>query len=1098
MQTDFSPPHIYKAIPRLHLFNLLDENVQKQNIVITGQAAQGKSTLVASYLKKEDHNILWFNLTEDDSHHTKLFDKLFSGIRNISGKIGNDDDIVLPGITLGTEKDLLRRIDILSGILYELSFPLTIVLDDLQSVDETLSGFQLVKGLVENRFQKIKVFLLSRTLPSFNIPGLKLAHHLFILENIDLAFSLKETDTFFAENNDLTKNDIEKIQQITDGWVGGLTLISESMRQFKDMPVLPDKFTTEVFSYFSQEIYNNLSDRIQKFLIETSILDIINLDLICHFFDATDSLEILVELEKRNLFIQRMDSKENQPKYKYHDLFKDFLLKELLKTKGQDYIRELNEKAGQFFWEQRDHEQALNYFIRAESTSQIIHIIKIKGTDYFINGNISGLQSWISHVPDNVIINDPWLIFFQTMTQRIRGGKKNIKTLQTALSMFEQLKDDRGILLSIGYLIEAMVFVRLPSQKILQWIERGESILDQVGSMTHFPWARALLWQQIGLGYIAGDGNIPKGSSACRNAILLGKQIENIDLILNASITLTFGFVQAGDFVNARMMLNKLQGMTKEGQHPEYRALKNIVDINFALKNGKFEQCQELLIQSENDIEKFGLIFLYPGFVEAKALHALFIGRYDNARQMADHLNDFSILEGNDFYKGVAYRIKAFCSLREGKYNQATREIQTALNLLEQAKKGDIHHNLAQQLQGMIYYKAGAFKKARQILKSALNYFLQISSDLSFSETALTLGLISWHLDDKKNANHYFTQGFEKAIEGEYLFFPLLDEPSLIEAIVATASIDKDPLPESFAGSLLSQCNRTSIFQQMENLLTFRKRNEITVTINNLRPLYRLLLPKIRIETLGQFKIFYGQKEINNTDFEGAKPVLLLKAMVHHGSTDIPKEILIDDLWPKADSKSGEKNFKINLHRLRKAIEATYIKQFGYVYILQKSGLVSLDSQLVTLDVDEFMSHGKKGEYFQFQNDFESALKWYKKAAMIYKGDYFSEEPYVEWIDRKRALFRSRYIDLMQKKALLHEELDQIEDAISTWSLILETDPYYEVAYQNLMILYADSGQNKKALDLFDTCNQILNDHMGINPEKITTELFLKIKGSAR
>ncbi len=1092
MQTEYTPPYIYKAIPRLRLFNLLDDNAHKQNIMIAGQAAQGKSTLVASYLKNKNHNILWFNLSKDDSHHTKLFDKLFSGIRNISEKIENSEDIVLPGITLGTEKDLLRRIEVLSGILNELSFPLTIVLDDLQSVDETLSGFQLVKGIVENRFKKIKLFLLSRTLPSFNIPRLKLTHHLFILGNADLAFNLSETNTFFAEKKAMAKNDIEKIQKITAGWAGGLTLISESMRQFKDMPVLPDRITTEVFSYFSQEIYNNLSKKIQVFLIETAILNTIDLELIHHFFDSTDSLEILAELETRNLFIQRIDSQGT--KYKYHDLFKDFLLQELAKIKGQSYIRKLNEKAGQFFWEQRDHEQALNYFITAKATEQIIHIIKIKGTDYFINGNMSGLQNWISHVPDSVIKDDPWLIFFQTMARRIRGGKKNIKTLQTALAMFEQLKDDRGVLLSIGYLIEAMVFVRQPSQKILEWIKKGESILDQVGSMTYFPWARALLWQQIGLGYIAGNGNIPKGASACRNAIILGKQIESIDLILNASITLTFGYVQAGDFVKARMMLNKIQDMTKEGQHPEYRALKNIVDINFALKNGKFERGHELLLRSENDIEKFGLIFLYPGFVEAKALHSLFINRYDDARQMADHLNDFSILEGNDFYKGVAHRVKAFCLLREKKYDLAIQEINTALNLLEQAKKGDIHHYLAQQLQGMIYYKAGKLKKARQVLKPALTYFQQISSDLSFSETALTLGLISWHMDDKKNTNHYLTQGVEKIIEGKYIFFPLLDEPSLIEAVVVTAGTAKIMLPDSFASSLLSQCNPSSVFQHIEDLLNTCKKDDATATINNLRPLYRQLLPKIRIETLGQFKIFYDQKEISNNDFEGAKPILLLKAIVLHGSKDIPREILIDDLWPEADVKSGEKNFKINLHRLRKAIEATYIKQFGYVYILQKSGLVSLDSQLVTLDADEFISHSKKGEHSELQEDYESALDWYTKAAMIYKGDYFSEEPYVEWIARKRDLFRSRYIDLMQKKALIHEEFDQIGDAVSTWALMLEADPCYEAAYQNLMILYADSGQKKKALDLFATCKQILNNDMGIEPEKRTKELFKKIQ----
>ena len=136
----------------------------------------------------------------------------------------------------------------------------------------------------------------------------------------------------------------------------------------------------------------------------------------------------------------------------------------------------------------------------------------------------------------------------------------------------------------MGYLIEAAVFVRQPSRKIREWIKKGEKQLQSIGRKNRYPWARALLWQEIGLGYIAGDGNIPKGISACKNAILLGRQIHNEDLVLNASITLTFGYVQAGDFANAQQMLSKIKNLTSEGRHPEYRALKGIVDIDFALK----------------------------------------------------------------------------------------------------------------------------------------------------------------------------------------------------------------------------------------------------------------------------------------------------------------------------------------------------------------------------------------------------------------------------------------------------------------------------------------------------------------------------------
>lgn len=1094
MTTRYNPPHIFDAVKRQRLFLILDENFHHQNFLITGQAAQGKSTLVASYLQQSDRPGLWFHLSEDDGDHIKLFDKLVRGIHELFGQKGKNADGFIPDSTLGTEKGLLRHIEGLSSIFQELMAPVIIVLDEFESIDETSSGFQFIKGILNRRYDQLKFFVLSRSMPQFNIPRLKLEHNIFVLNNNDLAFTLDETRLFFAGYAQVKPIDIEKIHQITDGWAGGLTLVSESIRQFKTLQNLPDRLSLEAFDYFSHEIYKNLPSVIREFLMETSILETIDLDVVNHIFESVDALQILTELEKRNLFIQRIDSDNKWPKFKYHNLFRDFLLQDFLKTRGSEACKSLNRKAGLFFWDRKDHEQAMNYFIQADALLDIVRIIKIKGIDYIVNGKMSGLEKWISRLPDIMIQNDPWLIFFSTMTRRIKGGKKNIRDFQNAFCLFEQIHDIRGMLLSVGYLIEAAVFIRQPSGMILKWIKEGEKQLLHIRQKERYPWARALLWQQIGLGYIAGDGNIPKGVSACRNAILLGKQINNPDLVLNASIIMTFGYVQAGDFVNARQMLSKIKKITKEGQHPEYRALKGIVDIDFALKNGRFDVAGQLLARSEADIEKFGLIFLYPGFVEAKALHLVYTKQFDEAHQMAEHLNDFSILEGNNFYKGISHRIKALSFLQEEKFKEAGREIQRALKELDLAKKGDIHHFLAQQLAGMIYFRNGEILNAKKMLIPALEYFEGISSELCCSESEFALGMIFWELNETKAGFNYLSRGLEKAFHEGYVFFPLMGEKLLIRALFLMTAYDKIKSLRSYVVSLILRCDPVHVFEQMDWVLALGRQSQKNTIIKNLRPVYKKLLPGIRIETLGQFNILCNGKVLDNKVFEGAKPILLLKAIVLHGSTDIPKEILIDNLWPKATAKAGDKNFKINLHRLRKAIEPNPKKEFGYSYIIQKAGLISLDPELVTLDVDEFIAFGARAEETERNNQLETALEFYEKAVELYKGDYFAEEPYLEWISRKRNLFKARFVELLQKKAMLHEELDQIDKAVETWQLILGAEPYLETAYRNLMILYADSGQKNRAMDIFRDCQSVLKTDLGTKPDMQTTNIYRKIK----
>jgi DNA-binding SARP family transcriptional activator len=688
------------------------------------------------------------------------------------------------------------------------------------------------------------------------------------------------------------------------------------------------------------------------------------------------------------------------------------------------------------------------------------------------------------------------------MTRRIKGGEKNIKAFGRALESFKAAGDERGILLCTAYLIEAAVFIRKPSQVILNWIQAGEVTLKSLKGQHRYTWARALLWQQIGLGYIAGNGDIPKGISACRNAILLAQRIENPDLQLNASVILTLGFVQSGDFTRAREMLEKIEEITQEGRHPEYRALKNITNIDYALKKGEFDLAETLLEKSEADIEKFGLIFLYPGFVEARAIYLVSTGQFAQALQAADHLSDFSILEGNDFYLGISHRIKAMSFLREKKYGLARQSALPAVKELGLSKRGDIHYFLARQILGFSLFYTDDFKAAQAELEAVLAYFTSISSDLCFCETSFILGLISLGLKEEDRAAAYLNSGLQRAMENEYYHFPLVDDRTIAQVLVHTGVLQSTPFSEIFGnpamgdylGRLVSSTLSPLVREEIIRVLGCVSPKERSLRTEQLKHLYKLAQPKISINTLGEFSVRINDRVLDKSAFEGAKPIFLLKAIVMNGSRDIPKEILMDALWPDASAEAGEKNFKINLHRLRKGLEPDFIKEFGYAYVSQKAGLVSLDLELIRLDIDMFLALGAEAGRLESEDKPEAALLCYTRAARLYKGDYFAEDPYLEWIGRSRDLFRSKYIEILEKKALLHEDMDQWQEAVDTWRAILGADPFFEAAYRNLMILYADAGRKNEALHVFKECRAILEKELDTEPESQTREIYTRIR----
>jgi LuxR family transcriptional regulator, maltose regulon positive regulatory protein len=1096
-----TPPHIPDPVIRKRLFDLLEAHEPVQNILITGQAAQGKTTLTASFLRQFPCPVLWFSLSEKDNAPAKLFARIFRAVGQWVEETKSDAGITFSSGIFGVEKGIERHLDSLCMLIRELPGKLCIVLDDFEHLKEDLDGFKLIHGLALHQFKNLKLFILSRTRPPFDMVRLKMTGHLFTIHNDDLAFTLDETRAFLSNTHPLSADHAQKIQEITGGWPGGVTLAAQSIRQFSDSIQMPAHLSADLFTYFSQEIFQTLPVFIQGFLLHTSVMDRINPDVVSRTFDGGRDpvqdpdriLAILTELEKRHLFIQRIDTGSHSPWFIYHQLFREFLVDQLVKSRGKDHLEQLNLAIGRVFWEKKDPVSAMPCFVRARAFDDIIQIIKTRGTDCIITGRIPALEEWVHQLPLDRIEQDPWLLFFSTLVQRIKGGKKNMQRFRSALEMFENTHDIKGMLLTIGYLIEAAVFIREPAAVVTYWIHKGEQLLLSICETHWYPWARALLLQQIGLGYIAGYANFKKGVSACRNALLMAQQIDDQTISLNALIIMTYAYVQSGDLSLARQTLNRISRMTREGLNPEYRALKRIVDIHFALQIREFEEARQLLALSETDIDVFGLIFLYPGFLEAKALYCVYTGHFVDAHGLADHLKDFAVLEGNDFYTGLSHRINALSYFHEHRYNRGKPFIQMALKEFDPEKKGCIQHFLTRHLAGMIHFETNDLDQAENDFLDVLGFFETTAFDLVYAEACLGLGLTLWRRDQKTAALSMIEKGLEKAIAGQYLFFPTADPLMIASCLVIHAASEGKISDAAYRKSLLAACPPRTIQMAMADLLAVLPPRNKATAVRRLRPVYKAQLPLLRINTLGHFELYLGSDPLDNNRFGGQKPLMLLKSLVLRGLKDIPKEILVNDLWPDAVSEAGEKNFKTNLHRVRKALEPYPHAVFGYSYILQKAGLVSLDPNLVCLDTDLFTTFAQIADRHETDTHYEQALAYYDRALSLYRGDFFADDLYLDQVAQKRAYFRLKYLELLPKKARLLEELDQGDAAVDVWHHLLEQDPYSERACRNLMILYADAGQRQAAVNLFNLFRERLAQDLGTGPEKQTLHILSMI-----
>jgi two-component SAPR family response regulator len=232
---------------------------------------------------------------------------------------------------------------------------------------------------------------------------------------------------------------------------------------------------------------------------------------------------------------------------------------------------------------------------------------------------------------------------------------------------------------------------------------------------------------------------------------------------------------------------------------------------------------------------------------------------------------------------------------------------------------------------------------------------------------------------------------------------------------------------------------------------------------------------------------------IEEDEWDRSQPKHLLKAIVSYGAKRIPKEALMDQLWPEERPKAAENDFKTALQRLRKSLEPRIHKDFGSSYIHLHDNIVSIDSERCQVDVDLFLLFLKKGEEMEKAGDVREALSSYNKAIEMYKGDFLADDLYIPWADKKREELKEKYIELLNRSANLNDRQGALKKAIECYKKAIRADPLSEESYQKLMTLYSSKGMYNQAIRAYEVCKKALRTELKSKPDPMTTALYNKI-----
>jgi len=677
-----------------------------------------------------------------------------------------------------------------------------------------------------------------------------------------------------------------------------------------------------------------------------------------------------------------------------------------------------------------------------------------------------------------------------TLTRRIKGGLRNVDDFQSALTAFKDQNDIRGQLFALAYLIEALVFTGHEPAACRAWINQGEALLAAQGDRPYFAFARTLLWLQIGLAYIASGLDLTKGISAARTAYLLAHRIKDPRLMANANIVAVLGLASTGDFEQADQALDKIAAFADTDTYTEYHTLRNLVNVELALHRGDLKSARKQLKPIAQEIETFGFLFLYPTYVDATGFLQIYLGKYEAARSTCRHLLDVAVLSGNPCYEGMSHRLSALRHYFQECYFDAAAAVGNALAVFPTAEPPTLYWMQTQQLAGLIEYHLAKYEKAEHRLQEARRYFSGTGNLLSLCETYLSLALVADKLDREASMAQYLCDGFSLAAERQYDHFVILC-PTDLEKCCRLALNCLDEAARAWPGHLLEAKFPASA------PVTRRSRLEM------ISPQYRPAGPNrpfLEIQTLGAFRILRdGHALIQDKDWGGRRTKLLLKAILVHGLRDIPKDILIEDLWPESDPDASLRNFKVTLHRLRKILEPNLEKHSRSAFIHLKDNLISLDRDRCRVDVQAFLQLCKDIKRAALAKENQTILELGRQAMTLYLGDFLPEDPYAPWAEMKRLALRDEYIATITMMATIYQGQEQWEAAAQCCRSALAVDSCQEQAGAMLMEILARQERRSDAVKVYEQLRSALKHDLGVEPESGTEAIYRRIRrGSVR
>jgi DNA-binding SARP family transcriptional activator len=1065
-----------ETLERPRLLDWLRAKVHGRVFLLLADAGYGKTTLLADFSRRTRLRTLWYRLDDDDRDWVSFLHHLVAA--------GREHDPTFAPVTSSLLNEIgvsgPNRERVLDAFIRELPTIVVggaaLIFDDFHLVDDAADVRHIVRELLARAPERLSIVFASRRNPSVPLARLRAVGEVAELDTDDLRFDASETTQLFTETygRQLEPDVLADLTVRTEGWIASLQLVQAALRDRSASEIR--RFVRsmtgadhDLYDYLAEEVVGDLPDELQRFLMDTSILQVVTPEL-AEVVSARrpDDVVRLTAAAERLTLLSRL-SGGPRTHQRYHPLVREFLEARFRASDGAPAVEALHRRAAAAA-APSDWRLGAHHYREAGDLEAMLTVVGGAIPTIMGNGQYALAQGFMAPIPA-----DQRPPGFDLILSRVDMQHGDFEAAITASQSVLDIPD-------------------------LDPVQRDHALLNLLTlHLNNGDGERAVDYAERLL-YVTADEHLREIAEASK---------EVVETSFDGDLAL------AGR--RLRAMADRQRGVRRHHFA--------VTMFNVACCSGAQDRNQQALLEVDEAIEAFasssgGLELAAAWGLKAAILMRL--GGIDEAERIRDRILDPA---------GGFVQDEVFIDLAAANDSFSNGEqAQTLLNRIgDRPTLSLAEKRLVALTRARWFVRRRQFDAAKSSLKDfPLGLATNPGAESEFLATKAYVALASSDPDSLRLAQHAAAfanaQGahssrrlaeclvalqlggdaLDEAVEGTgnaspwhltylaELLVVRLEELSPAGSLAVKHAAELHPerwrrvlreQVEGHAGPSVVEAAR--LLEAVGDQSDIKRLRRFGRTLKRAegsdvgRGLSRRLAHRIWIEDQGRTYLEIGPRHIPGSVMR-RKVLALACFLISRHELSATRDHVLDALWPDLDPDLALNSLNQTLYFLRRVFEESYSDDLSPGYVRHDSELVWLDPQLVDSRsvrcrnlIRTLSSHPTPDEV--------------ERLVSLYRGRFALDFQYEEWASAYRDSLHAAYLEIVERS--VHEDFatGHYDRGISIARRALEVDSDAEQIEVSLLRLYRVTGAHAAAAEQYAHYAAVMRNELGLEPPPLET-----------